>query len=43
MARSFCGYPVIEALLINKYLTLAGNQVKCKGTFVTTNPLKMQK
>ena len=43
MAGSLCGYPVFEALLINKCFTLSGNQVKRKGTFVKTNCLKMHR
>ena len=43
MAASLCGYPVFEALLINKCFSLSVNQVKLKETFVKTNCLKMHK
>ena len=43
MAASLCGYPVFEALLINKCFSLTVNQVKLKETFVKTNCLKMLK
>ena len=43
MAGSLCGYPVFEALLINKCFSLLVNQVKRKGTFVKTNSLKIRK